>query len=264
METLLKGKRALVTGSTAGIGFAIAKQLLNEGAIVFINGRTESRVDQAIEQLKKEIPNADVKGLIADFGKKQEIDSILKELPEVDILINNVGIFEPKDFLEIPDEDWFRFLEINLLSGVRLSRFYLPKMLKKNWGRILFISSESGVQIPEEMIHYGVTKSAQISLARGIAELTKGTNVTVNSVLPGPTRSEGVGGFIENLAKNQNVSTETVEKDFFKNARPSSLLQRFESVDEIANLVTYLSSNLSSGTNGAAMRVDGGVVKSAF
>ncbi|MBM9500197.1 SDR family oxidoreductase [Leptospira sp. 201903071] len=264
METMLKGKKALVTGSTAGIGFAIAKQLLNEGANVFINGRTESRVDQAIERLKKEVPKGDVKGVIADFGKKKEIDSIFKELPEVDILINNVGIFEPKDFIEIPDEDWFRFLEINLLSGVRLSKFYLPKMLKKNWGRILFISSESGIQIPEEMIHYGVTKSAQISLARGLAELTKGTNVTVNSVLPGPTRSEGVGGFIENLAVNRNVSTETVEKEFFKNARPSSLLQRFENVDEIANLVTYLSSSLSSGTNGAAMRVDGGVVKSAF
>lgn len=264
METMLKGKKALVTGSTAGIGFAIAKQLLNEGAKVFINGRTEYRVDRAVEQLKIEVPNGEVKGLIADFGRKEEIDSILKELPEVDILVNNVGIFEPKDFGEISDEDWFRFLEINLLSGVRLSRFYLPKMLKKNWGRILFISSESGVQIPEEMIHYGVTKSAQISLARGLAELTKGTNVTVNSVLPGPTRSEGVDGFIENLAANQKVSTETVEKEFFKNARPSSLLQRFESVDEIANLVTYLSSALSSGTNGAAMRVDGGVVKSAF
>lgn len=264
MDTHLKGKVALVTGSTVGIGFEIARQLLQEGATVWINGRTPERVASSVKLLLKAVPNAKVHGVVADFSKKEEVDEIRSKIPNVDILINNVGIFEPKDFVEIPDEDWLRFFEVNLLSGVRLSRFYLPQMLKQNWGRILFISSESGIQIPEEMIHYGVTKSAQISLARGLAELTKGTNVTVNSVLPGPTRSDGVGGFLENLASNKKVSVDVIEKEFFKTARPTSLLQRFASVEEVANLVTYLSSPLSSGTNGAALRVDGGVVKSAF
>ncbi|XDD51409.1 SDR family NAD(P)-dependent oxidoreductase [Leptospira sp. WS92.C1] len=264
MDTGLKGKVALVTGSTAGIGFEIARQLLKEGAAVWINGRSAERVEDSLKLLTKAVPNAKVHGVAADFTKKEEVELIRSKIQHVDILINNVGIFEPKDFAEIPDEDWFRFFEVNLLSGVRLSRFYLPRMLGQNWGRILFISSESGIQIPEEMIHYGVTKSAQISLARGLAELTKGTNVTVNSVLPGPTRSEGVDGFLEDLAANKKVSTETIEKEFFQTARPTSLLQRFASVEEVANIVTYLSSPLSSGTNGAALRVDGGVVKSAF
>ncbi|TGK06886.1 SDR family oxidoreductase [Leptospira semungkisensis] len=264
MDTQLKNKTALVTGSTAGIGLAIAIGLAREGAQVIVNGRTKARVDEAISHIKKEVPNASLLGVEADFSKKEEISSIVSKFPNVDILINNVGIFEPKDFTEIPDEDWFRFFEVNVLSGVRLSKAYLPSMLKKNWGRILFISSESGLQIPSEMIHYGVTKSAQISLSRGLAELTKGTNVTVNSVLPGPTRSEGVEGFLEDLAKQQKTSTDVIEKEFFKNARPTSLLQRFASVEEVANIVTYLSSPLSSATNGAAIRVDGGVVKSAF
>ncbi|RHX94636.1 oxidoreductase [Leptospira yasudae] len=264
MDTHLKGKTALVTGSTVGIGFEIARQLLQEGVTVWINGRSEERVENSIKLLWKAVPNAKIHGVVADFAKKEEVEAIRSKIPTVDILINNVGIFEPKEFAEIPDEDWFRFFEVNLLSGVRLSRYYLPQMLRQNWGRILFISSESGIQIPEEMIHYGVTKSAQISLARGLAELTKGTNVTVNSVLPGPTRSDGVGGFLENLAAHKKVSVDAIEKEFFKTARPTSLLQRFASVQEVANLVTYLSSPLSSGTNGAALRVDGGVVKSAF
>ncbi|TGL60785.1 SDR family NAD(P)-dependent oxidoreductase [Leptospira sarikeiensis] len=264
MDTQLKNKIALVTGSTAGIGLAIAEGLAREGAQVIINGRTKARVEEAIASIQKKIPNANLLGVEADFSNQKEISQIVSKFSNVDILVNNVGIFEPKDFVDIPDEDWIRFFEVNVLSGVRLSRAYLPSMLQKNWGRILFISSESGIQIPNEMIHYGVTKSAQISLSRGIAELTKGTNVTVNSVLPGPTRSEGVEGFLENLAKQQNVSTDTVEKEFFKNARPTSLLQRFATVEEVANLVVYLSSPLSSATNGAALRVDGGVVKSAF
>ncbi|MGJ4746013.1 SDR family NAD(P)-dependent oxidoreductase [Leptospira sp. SA-E8] len=264
MDTQLKDKIALVTGSTAGIGLAIATGLAAEGAQVIVNGRTKVRVEEAISTILKKVPKANLLGIEADFSSKEEVNKIVSKFPNVDILVNNVGIFEPKDFVEIPDEDWIRFFEVNVLSGVRLSRAYLPSMLKKNWGRILFISSESGIQIPNEMIHYGVTKSAQISLGRGIAELTKGTNVTVNSILPGPTRSEGVEGFLEDLAKQQNVSTATVEKEFFKNARPTSLLQRFATVEEVANLAVYLSSPLSSATNGAALRVDGGVVKSAF
>lgn len=264
MDTQLKNKTALVTGSTAGIGLAIATGLAREGANVIVNGRTKARVEEAIALIKKEVPGASVQGIETDFSKKAEIDGIISKFPNVDILVNNVGIFEPKNFTDIPDEDWNRFFEVNVLSGVRLSRAYLPSMLKKNWGRILFISSESGVQIPEEMIHYGVTKSAQISLGRGLAELTKGTNVTVNSVLPGPTRSEGVEGFLQNLAKQQNTDLNSVEKAFFQQARPSSLIQRFATVEEVANLVVYLASPLSSATNGAALRVDGGVVKSAF
>ncbi|TGL34074.1 SDR family oxidoreductase [Leptospira koniambonensis] len=264
MDTQLKDKIALVTGSTAGIGLAIATGLAAEGAQVIVNGRTKTRVEEAISTIQQKVPKANLLGVEADFSSKEEVNKIVSKFSNVDILVNNVGIFEPKDFVDIPDEDWIRFFEVNVLSGVRLSRAYLPSMLKKNWGRILFISSESGIQIPNEMIHYGVTKSAQISLGRGIAELTKGTNVTVNSILPGPTRSEGVEGFLEDLAKQQNVSTATVEKEFFKNARPTSLLQRFATVEEIANLAVYLSSPLSSATNGAALRVDGGVVKSAF
>ncbi|MFC0182285.1 NAD(P)-dependent dehydrogenase, short-chain alcohol dehydrogenase family [Pseudarcicella hirudinis] len=262
MDLQLKHKTALVTGSTAGIGFTIAKQLLQEGAKVIINGRTRERVDAAIKSLKELVPGASVTGVVADFAKIEEINSLLKEVPSVDILINNAGIFEPKEFVEITDEDWFRFFEINVMSGVRLSRHYFPGMLANNFGRIIFISSESSVNIPEEMIHYGVSKTAQLAVSRGLAELTKGSDVTVNSILPGPTKSEGVTGFLEELAAAQNSTSEQVEKDFFKNGRPSSLIQRFASTEEVANLVTYVSSPLSSATNGAALRVDGGVVKS--
>lgn len=264
MDTQLKNKTALVTGSTAGIGLAIAVGLAREGANVIVNGRTKTRVEEALAFIRKEVPNASLQGVEADFSKAEEVNAIVSKFPNVDILVNNVGIFEPKNFVEIPDEDWVRFFEVNVLSGVRLSKAYLPDMLQKNWGRIIFISSESGVQIPDEMIHYGVTKSAQISLARGIAELTKGTNVTVNSVLPGPTRSEGVEGFLEDLSKQQGITVDAVEKQFFQSVRPSSLIQRFATTEEVANLVVYLSSPLASATNGASVRVDGGVVKSAF
>lgn len=261
MDLQLKNKKALVTGSTAGIGYAIAKQLANENAEVYVNGRTKERVDQTVKKLKDETGNPNVFGLVADFSDVAQVDNLVKQLLEVDILVNNVGIFEPKAFSDIPDADWFKFFEVNVLSGVRLSRAYFDKMLQKNWGRIIFVSSESAVQIPSEMIHYGMTKSAQLSISRGLAELTKGTNVTVNTILPGPTFSEGVGGFIENLAKDQNKTNEAVEQDFFQHMRPTSLLQRFLTTAEIANLVTYLASPLSSGTNGAALRVDGGVTK---
>jgi len=264
MELKIKNKIALVTGSTAGIGFAIAKALANEGAEVFINGRTNFRVQQALRRLKKETGNQNIKGLVADFSNKSQIRKLIDRLPQVDILINNVGVFEPKAFENITDEDWFKFYEVNVLSGIRLSRAYFNKMIQKNWGRIIFISSESGVQIPAEMIHYGVTKTAQIAVARGLAELTKGTNVTVNTVLPGPTFSEGAGTFIKNLANEQGKTIQEVEKEFFQSVRPTSILQRFIDPDEIASLVAYLSSDLSIATNGAAVRADGGVVKSAF
>jgi NAD(P)-dependent dehydrogenase (short-subunit alcohol dehydrogenase family) len=264
MDLQIKNKVALVTGSTAGIGYAIAKQLAAEGASVVVNGRTAERVNAAVESIISETGNQEVKGLIADFSNIDQINKLINDLPEVDILINNVAIFEPKEFDNIADEDWLKFYEVNVMSGIRLSRAYFSKMLQKNWGRIVFISSESAIQIPKEMIHYGMTKTAQIALARGLAELTKGTNVTVNSVLPGPTASEGVGGFIENLAKDQQKTVDEVRNDFFKTMRPTSLLQRFIEPDEIANMVTYLCSPLAIATNGAAIRADGGLILGAM
>ena len=264
MDLKIKNKIALVTGSTAGIGYAIAKALANEGAVVIINGRTDERINKAIESLKTETGNQNISGVAADFSDNNQITNLVAQIPEVDILINNIGIFEPKAFADIPDEDWFKFYEVNVLSGVRLSRAYFDKMIKKNWGRIIFISSESGIQIPEEMIHYGVTKTAQIAVARGLAELTKGTNITVNTVLPGPTLSEGAGTFVKDMAAQTGKTVEEMEKEFFKTARPTSLLQRFADPDEIASMVTFLASHLSAATNGAAIRADGGVVKSAF
>ena len=249
-----------MSGSTAGIGLAIASALAREGADVFVNGRTEARVNEAVSQVKAEATGA-VTGIAADGGSKEGMDRIVSELGEVDILVNNLGIFEPKPFDKIPDEDWLRFFETNVLSGVRLSRAFLPGMLQRNWGRIVFISSESGYQIPAEMIHYGVTKSAQIAVARGLAETTAGTGVTVNSVLPGPTRSEGVNEFVQKLAQG-NVAE--FEKQFFKNVRPTSLLKRFETTEEIASVVAFVCSPLASAINGAAVRAEGGVIKSAF
>ena len=263
MDLQLTGKKALITGSTAGIGFAIARQLAAEGARVIINGRTSERVAAAVNKLKEAYPQAEISGVAADFSKAAEVTAITQQVPEVDILINNVGIFEPTPFIEITDEDWFRFYEVNVLSGVRLSRFYFPKMLQADWGRIIFISSESAVQIPEEMIHYGMTKTAQLAISCGLAELTKNTRVTVNTVLPGPTKSEGVGDFVASMARAQNITPAQAEADFFRNARPTSIIQRFATVEEIANMVTYVASPLSSATNGAALRADGGVIKTA-
>jgi NAD(P)-dependent dehydrogenase (short-subunit alcohol dehydrogenase family) len=231
---------------------------------VIINGRSPERIGQAIARLKEANPAADVSGVAADFTNAEEVAALTRQVPQVDILVNNVGIFEPKAFADISDADWFRFYEVNVMSGVRLSRFYFPLMLAANWGRIIFISSESAVQIPEEMIHYGMTKTAQLAVSRGLAELTRGTNVTVNTVLPGPTRSEGVADFVGALAREQHITAEQAEADFFKNARPTSIIQRFATVEEVANLVTFVASPLSSATNGAALRADGGVLKSAF
>jgi NAD(P)-dependent dehydrogenase (short-subunit alcohol dehydrogenase family) len=262
MDLQLKGKTAFVSGSTQGIGFAIAKQLLQEGATVTINGRSQQKIDEAVAKLNQQVPGAKAAGITADFSKVAEVDQLISKLGAVDILVNNAGIFEPKPFTEITDAEWLRFFEVNVLSGVRLSRALFPKMLEKNWGRIIFISSESSTYIPEEMIHYGTTKTAQLAISRGLAELTKGTGVTVNSVLPGPTRSEGVDDFIKQIGASKNITEQEVEADFFKSMRPSSLIQRFAGVDEIANLVTYIASPLSAATNGAALRADGGIVRS--
>jgi NAD(P)-dependent dehydrogenase (short-subunit alcohol dehydrogenase family) len=256
MNLQLEGKRALVTGSTAGIGFEIAEVLAKEGAKVIVNGRTQTRVDEALRKLK-----GNVEGIAADLGTAAGAQEVAARYPDVDILINNLGIFEPKPFEQISDDDWRRFFEVNVLSGVRMSRQYLPGMIARNWGRIIFISSESAVQIPAEMIHYGMTKTAQIAVARGLAETTKGTNVTVNSVLPGPTASEGVGDFVKSIAESQKIDSATVEREFFKSVRPSSLLQRFARTEEVAALVAFVASPLSSATNGAAVRADGGVVR---
>jgi NAD(P)-dependent dehydrogenase (short-subunit alcohol dehydrogenase family) len=261
MDLQLKGKKALVTGSTAGIGFATARGFAAEGASVIVNGRTEKRVDSAVSEIRKTHPGADVSGVAADVSNREGCAKLIQAVGAVDILINNMGIFEPKPFEKIPDEDWLRFFEANVMSGVRLSRHYLGGMRKKNWGRIIFVSSESAVQIPAEMIHYGMTKTAQVAIARGIAETVAGTGITSNSVLVGPTRSEGVETFISQMGAQSGADATSFEKEFFKSIRPSSLLKRFTSTEEVANMIVYLSSPLASATNGAAVRADGGVVR---
>jgi len=261
MKIDLTGKTAIVTGSTAGIGFAIAKGLAQAGALVVVNGRTAERVEEALGEIKS-LSSVKARGLAADLGTAEGAAKLIREFPQADILVNNLGIFEAKPFFEIPDEDWERFFRVNVLSGARLSRHYTPGMVQKGWGRVVFISSESAVQIPAEMVHYGMTKTAQLGLSRGLAETVAGTGVTVNAVLPGPTRSEGVEGFVESLAKQSGKSLEEVEKDFFKTMRPSSLIKRFATTQEVANLVVYVCSEQASATTGAALRVDGGVVRS--
>ena len=261
MNIDLKGKTALVTGSTSGIGHAIARGLASAGADVVVNGRTQARVDTAAAAIGRAVPGAKVRGVAADVSTADGCNALAADLPEVDILVNNAGIFEPKGFFDIPDEDWSRFFEVNVMSGVRLSRVYLPGMLKRNWGRIVFISSESALNIPKEMIHYGTTKTAQLAVSRGLAEMTRGTAVTVNSVLPGPTMSEGVETFVKDLARQSGQSVEAAASQFIKQFRPTSLLQRFARVEEIANMVVYVASKEASATNGAALRAEGGIVQ---
>lgn len=262
MELHLENKLALVSGSTAGIGFAIAKALAAEGARVIVNGRTEARVNAAIASIGADIPSAKLEALAVDLSKADKAAEATRRYPDVDILVNNLGIYEVKPFEQITDDDWHSIIETNFMSGVRLSRHYLPRMKAANSGRIIFMSSESAVNIPIEMIHYGVTKTMQVALARGLAESTAGTGVTVNSVLAGPTRSEGVEKFIADTAKSKNATIAEVEQDFFSTVRPGSLLQRFARTDEVAVLVAFVASPLSSATNGAALRVEGGVVGS--
>jgi NAD(P)-dependent dehydrogenase (short-subunit alcohol dehydrogenase family) len=261
MDLQLEGKKVLVTGSTAGIGFATARALAAEGASVIVNGRGQERVNTAISEIRKLDPRANVSGVASDVSNAAGCTKLIHEVAAVDILVNNMGIFEPKPFEEIPDADWLRLFEANVMSGVRLSRHYLSGMRKKNWGRILFVSSESAVQIPVEMIHYGMTKTAQVAVARGIAEAVAGTGITVNSVLAGPTRSEGVETFIARMGAQSGMAAGQVEAEFFKNVRPTSLLKRFATIDEVASVIVFLCSPVASATTGAAIRVDGGVVR---
>ena len=257
----LNDKTALVTGSTAGIGFAIASALAAEGAKVIVNGRTQARVDAAISQIQKSCIDADVRGVAADLGTAEGVAALLAQEKNVDILVNNLGIFEPKGFADITDQDWTRFFETNVMSGVRLSRAYLPGMQERAWGRIIFISSESAVNIPAEMIHYGMTKTAQLAIARGLAESLAGTAITVNSVLVGPTRSEGVGTFVKQLSEKQGITEDEMEKQFFEKMRPSSLIKRFIEPPEIANAVTFLASPAAGVITGSAVRVEGGLLR---
>jgi len=262
MDLQLTQKRALITGSTSGIGFATAVTLAQEGANVVINGRTETRVDQACERLRTVVPHAQVRGIASDLSTAAGVKVLLDACPEVDILVNNLGIFEPKAFEAIQDADWEQMFDVNVMSGVRLSRAYLPAMKQRNWGRIIFVSSESGINIPAEMLHYGMSKAAQLAVSRGIAEVTAGTGVTCNAVLPGPTSTEGVGDFFISLAAAQGVDLEEMHRRFFAEVRPSSLLKRFIEPSEVASLIAYLCSPLAAATNGAALRADGGIVRS--
>lgn len=264
MHIDLTGRTAVVTGSTAGIGLAIASGLAGTGAHVVITGRTQARVDEAMATVATAVAGAKLSGVATDLGTLEGAQQLLAQVPDADILINNLGIFEPKAFFDIPDSDWVRFFEVNVLSGVRLSRHYAQGMAKRGWGRIQFVSSESGVQIPAEMVHYGMSKTAQLAVSRGLAETLAGTGVTVNAILPGPTRSEGVSDFFGKIAAEQGVSQAEVERDFIQTHRPSSLIKRLATVEEVANLAVYLASEQASATTGAAMRVDGGVVRSVI
>lgn len=263
MDLKLQGKRALVSGSTAGIGRAIAAGLAREGARVIINGRSQSSVEKAAAELRADT-GGEIVGFAGDLSTAAAADELAARHPDVEILVNNLAIFDVKPFEDISDELWLRYFDVNVLSGIRLARLYLPAMKRANWGRVIFISSESGLQIPVEMIHYGVTKTAQIAVARGLAESLAGTGITVNSVLPGPTKSRGVGEFLASMAKAAGKTVEAIEAEFFVKARPTSLIKRFASTEEVASLVTYIASPLAAATTGAALRVDGGVVKSAF
>jgi NAD(P)-dependent dehydrogenase (short-subunit alcohol dehydrogenase family) len=263
MDLKLTNRLALVSGSTAGIGFSIAESLAAEGARVIVNGRQQASVDKAVAAIHA-VTGREALGFAGDLSDAGVAEALVRQHPGIEILVNNLGIFEPKPFEEIPDADWRRFFDVNVLSGARLARLVLPEMRRANWGRIIFISSESGVHIPAEMVHYGMTKAAQIAVARGIAECVAGTGITVNSVLPGPTKSRGVVDFVDALAAEQGKSAAEFEKDFFAHVRPTSLIKRFASTEEVAAMVAYVASPLASATTGAALRVDGGAIKSAF
>lgn len=260
MKIDLSSKTALVSGSTAGIGFAIARGLAESGATVIVNGRSQAAVDQAIAALTQAVPGAQVRGVAADLGSAAGCDELLRREPQVDVLVNNVGVYGPQDFFDIPDAEWARFFEVNVMSGVRLSRGYTQGMAERGWGRVVFISSESGINIPPDMVHYGFTKSANLSVSRGLAKRMAGTGVTVNAVLPGPTLSDGVEAMLQAAAQKTGKSIDEVATGFVKAKRPSSIIQRMATVEEVSNLVVYVCSPQASATTGAALRVDGGVV----
>jgi NAD(P)-dependent dehydrogenase (short-subunit alcohol dehydrogenase family) len=264
MDLGLEGRTAVVSGSTAGIGLAIAAALAEEGAAVILNGRTEERVTAAMESIRRKTRGAQLRGIAADLGTAEGVQDFVRQAPDADILVNNLGIYAPKPFAEITDAEWMHIIDVNVMSGVRLTRHYLPGMLRKNWGRVIFIASESAQHIPPEMVHYGMTKTAQIAVARGIAEGVAGTGVTVNSVLVGPTASEGVANFVADMAKQRSLTPAQVEKDFFTTVRPSSLLKRFETPEEVAAVVAFMASPRSIAINGTAVRAEGGVVQSIF
>jgi NAD(P)-dependent dehydrogenase (short-subunit alcohol dehydrogenase family) len=262
MNIDLSGKRAIVTGSTQGIGFAIAKGLAESGASVVLNGRSAAHVDAALARLKAEVPTAMSVGFVGDLGTAEGCAELVATHPACDILVNNLGIYGPQDFFDTDDATWSRYFEVNVMSGVRLARAYLPGMEASAWGRVVFIASESALNIPSDMIHYGFSKTAQLSIARGLAKRMAGTGVTVNSVLPGPTLSDGLAEMLADEVAKAGRSVEAVAADFVMAARPSSIIQRAATVEEVANMVVYTCSPLASATTGAALRVDGGVVDS--
>jgi NAD(P)-dependent dehydrogenase (short-subunit alcohol dehydrogenase family) len=259
MDLQLKGKQAIVTGGSAGIGLAVARLLAEEGVEVTIPGRDTKKLGQAIAPLR-----GTLRPVETDLGTADGAKKLIDQAPETDILVNNLGIYESKNFADISDEDWLRYFEVNLLGGIRLARHYFPRMLKRNSGRVIFVSSEAGAETHPDMIHYGVTKTSQVVVARGLAEMTKGTKVTVNSVLPGPTRSEANDVFIQSMASTPNATFEQAEKEFFQKCRPTSLLQRMADENEVASLVAYLASPLAAATNGAAIRCEGGILRALF
>jgi NAD(P)-dependent dehydrogenase (short-subunit alcohol dehydrogenase family) len=257
----LSGKTAIVTGSTEGIGYAIAVGLAGSGARVVVNGRTQAKVTEALASLEQKVPGAQAQGFVTDLSNAAGCDALIKAFPQTDILVNNVGIYEQKPFFDIPDEDWERFFQVNVMSGVRLSRGYIKGMLERNWGRVIFLSSESGVNIPDEMLHYGFTKTAVLALSRGLAKLARGTGVTVNAVLPGPTMSAGVERMLRGAAQKSGKTIEQVGAEFVKTKRATSIIQRVASAEEVANMVVYACSPQASATTGAALRVEGGIVE---
>jgi NAD(P)-dependent dehydrogenase (short-subunit alcohol dehydrogenase family) len=260
MDLQLKNKTAFISGSTAGIGFAIAKALLSEGATLIINGRSQKNLDAAIKQLKNLVPNAKVSGIVADFRNPGAMDLIQQKIDQVDILINNLGIYASKSFEETSHDEWQEMFNVNVMASVNLTRYFMPKMRTTNWGRIIFISSECAQLVPDDLIAYSTTKAALLALSRGLAQTTKGSNVTVNALVPGSTLTEGAQEFLKNQAKTEQRSEEEIADDFFKKVRTTSLLQRFAYPKEIADMAVFLASPLSSATNGAAIKVDGGSV----
>jgi NAD(P)-dependent dehydrogenase (short-subunit alcohol dehydrogenase family) len=263
----LKGRKAIVTGSTAGIGRATAEGLARAGASVVINGRGSARVDQAVQQMRETFPASDLTGIAADLSTTEGAEAVFARAPDADILVNNVGTAHLRDYngiesiAKIPDEDWLGLFQLNVMSGVRMARHYLPRMVRKGWGRVVFVSSESAVNIPKEMLDYGMTKTAQLAVSRGLAEAVAGTGVTVNAVLPGPTRSEILGDFMAKQADANGITQQEAEQGFLKALRPTTLIQRFSTTDEVANMIIYACSEQASATTGAALRVDGGVVR---